>query len=152
MKFGSSDPNPQAELHNKSGAVTSVSRKQKLNTRSSTESELVAVDDFISLVLWTRLFLEEQGITINHNTIYQDKKSTILLENNGKKSSGKRTRALNIRYFFITDQVSKGNINIEHCPSGLMFGDYFTKPQQGQLFQDFKNQVLGLPISSPNQD
>ena len=47
MKFGSSDPNSQAELHNESGAVTSFSCKQKPNTRSSTEYELVAVDDVI---------------------------------------------------------------------------------------------------------
>ena len=85
------------------GAVQSISRKQKLNTRSSTESELVGVDDASVMILWTKLFLEEQGYNINSNILYQDNKSAILLETNGKKSSGKRTRALNIRYFFLTD-------------------------------------------------
>jgi hypothetical protein len=33
------------------GAITSVSRKQKLNTRSSTAAEIVAVDDVIGSVL-----------------------------------------------------------------------------------------------------
>ena len=33
------------------GAAPAVSRKQKLNTRSSTESELVAVDDVSIMVL-----------------------------------------------------------------------------------------------------
>ena len=33
------------------GAITSLSRKQKLNTRSSTEAELVAVDDCMAQVL-----------------------------------------------------------------------------------------------------
>jgi Ser-tRNA(Ala) deacylase AlaX len=32
------------------GAITSISRKQKVNTRSSTASELVAVDDVIGSV------------------------------------------------------------------------------------------------------
>jgi hypothetical protein len=41
------------------GAVQSISRKQKLNTRSSTESELVGVDDVSVVILWTKLFLEE---------------------------------------------------------------------------------------------
>ena len=40
------------------GAIQSISRKQKLNTRSSTESELVGVDDVCTMVLWTKLFLE----------------------------------------------------------------------------------------------
>jgi len=37
------------------------------------------------------------------------KQSTILLLENGKSSSTKRTRALNIRYFYLTDQIEKGN-------------------------------------------
>ena len=43
------------------GAIISSSRKQKLNTRSSTEAELVACDDAMTQVLWTRNFLKEQG-------------------------------------------------------------------------------------------
>ena len=81
------------------GAVQSISRKHKLNTRSSTEAELVGVDDAATMILWTRLFLEAQGYEIDKNIVYQDNKSAILLETNRKRSSGKRTRALNIRYF-----------------------------------------------------
>ena len=82
------------------GAAITTSRKQKLNTRSSTEAELVATDDMVTMVLWTKLFLEAQGIEVKENVIYQDNKSTILLQQNGKKSSSKRTHALNIRCFF----------------------------------------------------
>ena len=89
------------------GAVQSISRKQKLNTRSSTEAELVGADDATVMILWTKLFMEEQGYTIKKNILYQDNKSAILLEVNGKRSSGKQTRALNMRYFFLTDQVEK---------------------------------------------
>jgi hypothetical protein len=39
-----------------------TSTKQKLNTRSSTISEVVAVDDMIPQILWTWLFMQEQGI------------------------------------------------------------------------------------------
>ena len=42
------------------GYPISHSGKQKINTRSSTESEVVGVDDLMPAVLWTRLFLEGQ--------------------------------------------------------------------------------------------
>jgi hypothetical protein len=32
----------------------------------------------------------------------------MLLEKNGKASSGKRTKHINIRYYFVTDRISKG--------------------------------------------
>jgi hypothetical protein len=97
------------------GAMQSIARKQKMNVQSSTEGELVAVDDAATMILWTKLFLEAQGYEVDNNIVYQDNKSAILLETNGKRSLGKQTRALNIRYFFITDQVEKGNAQIEHC-------------------------------------
>mgnify|MGYP002176679840 FL=1 len=125
------------------GAVQSISRKQKLNTRSSTEAELVGVDDVSVMILWTKLFLEAQGYAIEKNILYQDNKSAILLERNGKKSSGKRTRALNIRYFFMTDQVEKGNVSIEYCPTDDMIGDFHTKPLQGEKFRKFRTEILG---------
>jgi hypothetical protein len=92
-----------------------LQENKKMNVRSSTEGELVAVDNAATIILWAKLFLEAQGYDVKKNIVYQDNKRAISLETNGKKSSGKRTRALNIRYFFITDQVEKGNTQIEHC-------------------------------------
>ena len=125
------------------GAVQSLSSKQKLNTRSSTEAELVGADDAATKILWTKLFLEAQGIEITHNILYQDNQSAILLEKNGKRSSSKRTRALNIRYFFLTDQVAKENLVIEYESTLDMWGDYMSKPLQGRLFKKFKKLIMG---------
>jgi hypothetical protein len=125
------------------GVPISISRKQKLNTRSSTEAELVGVDDVSTMILWTKLFLEEQGYRVPCNIVYQDNKSAILLETNGKRSSSKRTRAINIRYFFIADQAVKGNVEIKYCPTNLMIGDFFTKPLQGKKFEFFRDLILG---------
>ena len=87
------------------GHQYSTSTKQKLNTRSSTESELVAIDDLMPSVLWTRLFLEAQGYKVRDNVILQDNKSTLLLAENGKASSGRRTKHINIRYFYMSSKV-----------------------------------------------
>ena len=43
--------------------------KQKLNTRSSTEGELVAANDMSTMILWTKLFMEAQGHEIKKNIL-----------------------------------------------------------------------------------
>jgi hypothetical protein len=133
------------------GAVTTVSAKQKMNTRSSTEAELVGADDIVGPMLWHGLFLEAQGCDFKNNVLHQDNKSAILLETNGRKSAGKRSRHLNIRYFFIADQVEKGNISIRFCPTDDMLGDYFTKPTHGAKFTKFRQEVMNLPVSTASQ-
>ncbi len=61
-----------------------TSTHQKLNTKSSTEAKLVAVDDVMPQVIWTWNFLEAQGYSVTDNIVFQDNKSAILLEKNGK--------------------------------------------------------------------
>ena len=130
------------------GAIMSMSRKQKLNTRSSTESELVGADDASTMILWTKLFMEAQGYNIEKNILYQDNKSAILLETNGRRSAGKRSRALNVRYYFLTDQINKGNLSVEYCNTDSMIGDYMSKPLQGAKFNKFRSQIMGTSESS----
>jgi hypothetical protein len=120
------------------------STKQKLNTRSSTESKLVGVDDMMSSILWTRYFLKAQGYNITDSIVFQDNKSSILLEKNGKMSSSKRTKHINVRYFFITDRISKGEVQVEWCPTTEMVADFMSKPLQGSVFKKFRDLIMGL--------
>ena len=126
------------------GAIYTKSSKQKINTRSSTEAELVAVNDSMTMILWTRLFLESQGVTVTDNIIFQDNQSTMLLAKNGRQSSGKTTRHLDIRYYYVTDNVKQGKVSIEYCPTTEMLADFFTKPLQGALFRKFRAILINL--------
>ena len=128
------------------GVITGISTRQKLTTRSSTEAELVAVDDCMSLILWTRYFLEAQGYGVDDAIIYQDNKSAILLEQNGQASSTRRTRHLNIRYFFVTDRIKKNEVHIQYCPTHNMLADYFTKPLQGATFRKFRDAIMNYNL------
>jgi hypothetical protein len=109
------------------GIIYGTSKCQKLNTKSSTEAEIVGTDDVMPQILWTLYFLEAQGYRIDDNVLCQDNKSSILLETNGRGFSDKKTRHIDVRYFFIADRVKSGQIRIEHCPTGIMIADYFTK-------------------------
>ena len=95
-------------------------------------------------ICWTWYFLEAQGCCVDENILYKDNKSSILLETNGKASSGKHTKHINIRYFFITDRVKKGDVSVVWCPTGDMIADYATKPLQGSLFKKFRDHIMGL--------
>jgi hypothetical protein len=77
-----------------SGTICSISMKQKVNTQSSTEAELVGFDDVVSKILWSKLFIEAQGFEVKANIVYLDNTSSMQLEENGKASSGKHTRHL----------------------------------------------------------
>ena len=122
----------------------STSIKRTLNTRSSTETELVAADDIMPHLCWTNYFLECQGYNVNSAIMYQDNSSEILLENNRRASSSKRNKHLNIRYFFITDLIKKGDLHIEYCPTDNMVADFFTKPLQGKKFLQFRKVIMNL--------
>lgn len=64
-------------LHELGGGMASGSTKQKLNTRSSTEAELVASDGFLAKMVWAKNFLYHQGIGLRKNILLQDNKSAI---------------------------------------------------------------------------
>ena len=67
--------------------------------------------------------------------------SAMQLEKNGKFSSSKNTRHINIRCFFITDQIEKGHVAVECVPTDKLIADYLSKPLQGMKFQEMR-QIL----------
>ena len=130
-------------LGEEGGAIMSSSIKQKLNTRSSTEAELIAVDDFMLKILWTQNFLNGQQFPHGDCILSQDNASSIVLANKGFDSAGKRMRHMNIRFFFARDCVSRGLLRVEYKSSKETEADYFSKPLQGKAFLDFRTQILG---------
>ena len=95
------------------GSLYTTSTRQKLNTKISTEVELVGVNDPMPMILWSRYFLISQVYKMGASKLYQDNQSTMLLAKNGRESSGKRNRHINIRLFLVKDRVKSGDIEIE---------------------------------------
>ena len=121
------------------GYIIRESTKQKVNTSNSTEAELVAVDDKISKIIWMKIFIEEQGFKNTSNILYQDNKSTIQLQNNGKESSGKRTRLFDMKCFYVTDLIKRRELEVKFCPNDKMTANYMTKPLTGNFFLNRNN-------------
>ena len=90
------------------GAVFSRSGAQKLNTTSSTEAEVVASSEVLTQALWTSSFLMNQGYAVKNALLLQDNQAAILLQENGVLSRRKKSRHIDIRFFFIKDRISRG--------------------------------------------
>ena len=132
--------------------VMSYSRKHTIITKSSTEAELVGVDDSLGYILWAQYFMHEQGYVMDASLLYQDNMSTILLETNGRASSSKRTKHIKVKYHLIKDKVGQGEITIEHCPTEQMWTDINTKPKKGLMFCVFRGHVMGIPAEYRDAD
>jgi hypothetical protein len=129
------------------GPVDTGSRKQKIVTKHSTESELVAVSDMSSRVIAVSEFLKYQGHNVNPVVIEQDNQSTIRMIELGKPVSS-FNKHINIRYFFIKDRVERGELSIEYVPTERIVADYLTKPLQGSRFRSLRALLLNWPEAS----
>ena len=110
-----------------SDVVIGMSKKQKINTKSSTECEVVGVDDALPQMVWTKYFIEAQVYNVGGNIMYQYNLSAMLLDNNGRTSSTSMTKHIRVRYFFINDRVEFGNVGIKNCGKKKMLADHFNK-------------------------
>ena len=91
---------------------------------------MIGVADLMPQMMWTGYFLKAQVVAVVDTSLYHDNKSSMLLGKNGRASSGKRTRYIDIQFYFVANRVASGDLRIEHC----MLADYFTKPLQGAFF------------------
>ena len=133
------------------GPVLAESCRQQIVTKSSTEAELVALSDSTNQLLHLRRFLVAQGYPQEPATIYQDNMSCMALQDKGRSTS-KRTRHINIRYFWTKEQCDNGEITITHRATELMgAANIMTKPIQGTQFQNERYQLTNCAGSNDNQ-
>ena len=95
------------------GTIHARSSKQKLNTKSSTEAELVGVSDYLPYNIWIVMFLQHQGYHMKSNLLHQDNQSAIRMERNGRNSCTGNSRHVDIRYFFVQDRIDKGELDVK---------------------------------------
>jgi hypothetical protein len=116
-------------------AVISSLQKQKINTKSLTELELISLDDTLTIMLWTLYFIEAQSYSMEQNIIFKDNMSMINLSLYGTFLSSKRTKHIKPRYFFIKDKIEEGKIEVRYCPTKKMRINVLNKPKQALPFR-----------------
>ena len=95
-------------------------------------------------MLCTKAFLQNKGFEVNKVTLYQDKMSAMLLENNWRASSSSRTKHIETSYFFIQNRIEKREIGLEYYHTDKMVADFMKKPLQGKEFLEFRYRIIGM--------
>ena len=128
------------------GVMCSKSSKQKLKTKSSTESEFVGALDYLTFALWTMGFMKTQGIEMPPAPIYQDNKSARKLEINGQASAGQRSRHIDIRYYWVKDAEER-TLRLNTIPRNPCLQIFLPKPCRAAFFVDSETSLWGIVTS-----
>ena len=128
------------------GSIISGSSIQKRNVSTYRKSEINGADDTFSKIMWTKKLVDHQGWDTKCNVIVQDNTSTVKLLNNGRESSGKRMRHLDMRLFHVKDLIENDEVKVTHCPKERTIAYYNTKPLVlvGGKFKMFRDVILNL--------
>jgi hypothetical protein len=125
------------------GCIQAISVKQTINTKSSAETELVAASDGATPVINVQNIILSQGLQCEPALIDQDNKSTLAMLEKGQ-ATGPTSRHINIRYFWLTDRIVSGEVQVQYIESGEMTADALTKPLQGHLFYKHRKTLLNM--------
>ncbi len=134
------------------GATSSYSRKVKLASRSSTETELITADMYMPEMLWLLYFIQGQGYKAECVGLHQDNNSMQLLMKNGRFSSGKKTKHIKAKFFFIKEKVNDGEVQVLDCPTGEMWVDVLTKPLQEIGFRTMQAKLMNFAIDYQDEE
>ena len=132
------------------GAFFAKSRKMKLVTLSSTESEYVALCEAAREAIWLRRLLDDIGFTQNDPTLmWQDNKSTIDMVNGHRNFQS--SKHINPKFHYTGEMVNNGNLRLEYKPTEEMIADVLTKALPAKSHIKLSERLLNIKLKSIRQ-
>ena len=129
-------------MQNMGGTVVVRSVKQRLVSRSSTQAEFIGLHDAGPHFVECKNFMDEVGLTQEPIEVEQDNTASIQFGNEGREAA-KKSRHMNVRYFWVKQLVDDGVIRLKYCPTELMLADMLTKSTSGSTFFERRSRLLG---------
>ena len=116
----------------------------RINTvvRSSTEAEIVGVNEVTSEVLWARDVLIELGFPQQDITIAEDNSSCISMMQTEPRNFQTNSRHVRVKWAFFRQENDKEILRLVHCPTEKMRADLLTKPLRGNVFKEHDTAIL----------
>nr|GEU31228.1 copia protein [Tanacetum cinerariifolium] len=124
-------------------------KKQTALAISTIEAEYVSTGKECQQALWMKQALIDYGIRLDDVQIMCDNKDAIDLSKNPVQHS--ITKHIEIRHYFLRDNVQKGNISIEKVASKDNIADIFTKPLKCEVF-NYLRLGLGMMVLIMDSD
>jgi hypothetical protein len=108
------------------GAISWSSRLQGVVALSTTEAEFVAATSAGQEILWLRNLFAEFGYKITSaSTLYIDNQSALSVAKNPEHHG--RMKHLDLRFYWLRNEVEKGSIKMVHLRTDEMPADIMTK-------------------------
>ena len=124
------------------GAISWCSKLQGLVTLSTTEAEYVAATSAGQEILWLRNLFTELGYNLSSpSMLYVDNQSAMSVAKNPEHHG--RMKHLDLRFYWLRDEVEKGSIYIQHLQTEEMPADILTKALLRVKVQELV-ELLGL--------
>ena len=121
--------------------VSSATKKQHSVAIFTAEAEYVAAASYCAQQLWIRQQLKDFCVDTGCIPIFCDNTSAINIVKN--PCQHKRTKHIDIRHYFLRDNVEKGLISMNFCAIDKQIADMFTKALSKEQFE--RNRLeLGL--------
>lgn len=121
--------------------VSWSSKKQKVVSQSTCESELYAEAAAINEVKWLSDLMHEIGLQLaSAPVVYGDNQSAQALSKNGIKSE--RTKHIAVKYAFIHDEVQSGRVQLRWVPTGEQLADILTKALPRVQHQALREELM----------
>ncbi len=116
------------------GAVSWKSQKQRCVALSTAEAEYVAMSAAVQESVWLHQLISEltdSSLGINPVLIYEDNQAAIAMAKNPQFH-------IEIKHHFICDQIARGIIKLEYCPTSQMIADILTKGLSRDSFSELR--------------
>ena len=128
-----------------------VSWKTKLSAiiaTSSTETELIGVVYCSVEIVFRRKLAQELGFAqVSPTIIFEDNNGAMALGKSGHFKG--RSKHIDLRYFFLTDYISRGLVKFERVDTTNQIADIGTAPRPWPVFQRYRPVLYGeAPVSS----
>ena len=113
------------------GPIVWHTTKQSNIAVSSCESELYSASESLKAALWFKKLLGELGIHEKPNIQIDNQACLTLIKN---PTFYRRTKHIELKFFFIRDHYDKGEIDVSFVPSEDQRADWLTKPLNKTVF------------------